>query len=155
MTEVDFMTANGAGFEGRDADGNLQFKISIPLDEHGYLGRQCPSCSQVFRIHAANYEALPDDIQLQCVYRGHQAHHSEYMTERQMHCAARRVSCAQGTHGIKINKQARVRPVPIHAQVGDLPAFGDQIIKWAYGLRSSDRDRRRSPSSTPLATPSP
>ncbi|MGW7336626.1 hypothetical protein [Streptomyces sp. NPDC054808] len=51
-------------------------RISIPLDEDGFLGRQCPDCSLLFRMDAQQYEALPDDLTLWCVYCGHHAEHS-------------------------------------------------------------------------------
>jgi len=80
---MNFRTAPGAFHEGRDEDGNEAFKISIPLDEHGYLGRECPSCQQVFRVHARDYDALPDSVMLWCVYCGHHADHSDFMTQQQ------------------------------------------------------------------------
>jgi hypothetical protein len=78
-----FRTADGASYEGKDDDGNDVFKVSIPLDEDGYLGRQCPSCRQMFRIQSEDYEALPEDTRLYCVYCGHEDAHSEFLTERQ------------------------------------------------------------------------
>jgi hypothetical protein len=80
---MSFRTADGASYEGKDDDGNDVFKVSIPLDEDGYLGRQCPSCRQMFRVQSEDYEALPEDTRLYCVYCGHQDDHSEFLTEQQ------------------------------------------------------------------------
>lgn len=84
MKDMDIRTADGASYEGNDADGHMQFRISIPADDDGYLGRECPSCDQMFRIHVDDYEQLPDTADLYCVYCGHRTHHSEFMTRQQM-----------------------------------------------------------------------
>ena len=78
-----FRLPDGASHEGRDDDGNETFRVSIPLDEHGFFGRQCPSCDQIFRVSHTDYEALPDTLELWCPYCGHRADHSEFMTEQQ------------------------------------------------------------------------
>lgn len=80
---MSFRTADGASYEGRDESGNARFNVSIPLDEHGYFGRECPGCYQIFRIHGEDYDALPDDLVLTCPYCGHQEEHSEFMTSQQ------------------------------------------------------------------------
>lgn len=80
---MSFRTADGASYEGKDDDGNDIFRVEIPLDEDGYLGRQCPSCRQIFRIESGDYEALPEDSRLYCVYCGHVDDHSEFLTEQQ------------------------------------------------------------------------
>lgn len=78
-----FRAADGASYEGRNDEGQDMFKVSIPLDEHGYFGRQCPSCEQVFRINHDDYGSLPDDLVLWCAYCGHRADHGEFMTQQQ------------------------------------------------------------------------
>ena len=80
---MSYRTAEGAFHEGRDASGNEVFKVTIPLDEQGYFGRECPSCGQTFRINGDDYEALPDDVSLWCAYCGHQADHSDFITQQQ------------------------------------------------------------------------
>jgi hypothetical protein len=42
----------------------------MPSDEDGHIGRECPQCAQHFRIAYDDYEALPDDLRLWCVYCG-------------------------------------------------------------------------------------
>jgi hypothetical protein len=36
----------------------------MPSDDVGHIGQQCPSCRQLFRMHADDYAALPDDLRL-------------------------------------------------------------------------------------------
>lgn len=80
---MSYRLPDGAVYEGRDDAGNERFRVSIPLDEHGYFGRECPSCGQVFRVRHDDYEDLPDDLVLWCVYCGHHTDHSEFMTQQQ------------------------------------------------------------------------
>ena len=78
-----FRTADGASYQGHDESGNARFSVSIPFDEHGYFGRECPGCHQIFRMHGDDYDALPDDLVLTCPYCGQQDEHSEFMTSQQ------------------------------------------------------------------------
>ncbi|MFE0529938.1 hypothetical protein ACFW0V_20320 [Micromonospora parva] len=84
----EFRMAPGASIVGRDGD-SFEMRVSIPSDEHGFFGRQCPSCRQIFRVDGDAYEALPDDLELWCVYCGHHADHSEFMTQQQLDRAMR------------------------------------------------------------------
>jgi hypothetical protein len=58
--------------------------ITMPADDAGHFGRQCPSCKRMFRMHVEDYKALPDDLRLTCPYCCLQEDHSEFMTEQQM-----------------------------------------------------------------------
>lgn len=80
---MSFRTADGASYQGRDPSGHERFSVSIPYDEHGYFGRECPACHQMFRINGEDYDALPDDLSLTCPYCGHREEHSEFMTAQQ------------------------------------------------------------------------
>lgn len=80
---MSFRTADGANYQGRDASGHERFSVSIPYDEHGYFGRECPACHQIFRMNGEDYDALPDDLVLTCPYCGHREEHSEFMTTQQ------------------------------------------------------------------------
>jgi hypothetical protein len=80
---VTFQLPDGASFDGESFDGSLNFHISIPSDERGFLGRECPECEQVFRMSVEDYDALPDDLRLWCVYCGHNDDHSEFLTTQQ------------------------------------------------------------------------
>jgi hypothetical protein len=73
----------GAEQTGVDAEGNPTFAVSMPSDEDGYFSRQCPQCEQTFRILQEDYQALPDDVTLWCVYCGHTDDHSEFLTDQQ------------------------------------------------------------------------
>jgi hypothetical protein len=68
----------------RRQDDEFEMSISVPADEDGFFGRQCPGCSQLFRVHTDDYQALPDEIELWCVYCGHQAEHSDFITQQQL-----------------------------------------------------------------------
>ena len=65
--------------EGDDITGT----VSLPVDPDGYFGRQCPECERPFKLVAAEYKALPDDLILTCAYCGHEADHGDYMTPQQ------------------------------------------------------------------------
>jgi hypothetical protein len=81
---------DGARILGQHGD-EVRMQVSMPTDEHGFFGRECPSCSQLFRVDADDYEALPDDIQLWCVYCGHHGEHSDFITRQQLDRATRAV----------------------------------------------------------------
>lgn len=55
----------------------------MPLDDDGFFGRECPECAQHFRIAGDDYEALPEDVRLWCVYCGHVDVHEEFLTSQQ------------------------------------------------------------------------
>ena len=78
-----FRFPDGVEFLGDDNDGRAQFHVSMPLDDDGYFGRECPSCDQHFRMLNEDYESLPDDLRLWCVYCGHNDDHGEFMTGQQ------------------------------------------------------------------------
>ncbi|MFF9013552.1 hypothetical protein ACF09C_11390 [Streptomyces sp. NPDC014870] len=77
-----FPMPDGAKITGRRGD---QYKVSVsmPFDPDGFYGRQCPECSMLFRVNADDYEALPEGLQLWCVYCGHNADHTEFWTDQQ------------------------------------------------------------------------
>lgn len=78
-----FRFPDGVEFLGDDGDGKARFTVSIPIDDDGFFGRECPECEQHFRIAHEDYDGLPDDLYLWCVYCGHNEDHSEFMTEQQ------------------------------------------------------------------------
>lgn len=87
-----FRYPDGVEFLGEGDDGNVHFKVDIPVDEDGYFGRECPSCEQHFRVAHADYDGLPDDVRLWCVYCGHNDDHSDFMTQQQVERATRAAS---------------------------------------------------------------
>jgi hypothetical protein len=77
-----FRLPDGVEYVGAEGE-NIVMRVEIPLDADGFFGRQCPSCEQVFRVAHDDYEALPDDLRLWCVYCGHSDDHSEFLTTQQ------------------------------------------------------------------------
>jgi hypothetical protein len=78
-----FQLPDGARVVDRDGD-NVRFEITMPVDDQGFFGRQCPSCRLVFRIDADAFEALPDDAEMWCVYCGHRDDPSDFITQQQL-----------------------------------------------------------------------
>lgn len=77
-----FRMPEGAEVVERQGD-DYRIRVSIPVDEDGFLGRACPECELLFRMDAADYDGLPDELMLWCVYCGHHDEHSEFMTSQQ------------------------------------------------------------------------
>lgn len=61
----------------------FEMRVSVPTDEDGFFGRECPECSMIFRIDGDDYEVLPDDLTLWCVYCGHHDELSHFLTTQQ------------------------------------------------------------------------
>jgi hypothetical protein len=99
---VKFNLPDGAEYAGPDEDGNDRFRVSIPLDEHGFFGRECPSCERTFLVSKERYDPLPDDLRLWCVYCGYNDDHSEFMSSQQK---ARVMSVAEDV-GMQMVSQA-------------------------------------------------
>ena len=79
----DYRFPAGVKFVGESA-GRAQMTVTMPTDDEGFYGRECPSCKQHFRIAADDYETLPDEQMLWCVYCGHRADDSDFTTAQQM-----------------------------------------------------------------------
>ncbi len=71
-----------------------QSKVSMPTDEDGFFGRQCPAvdCRAFFKLEAAVYSAAPEDLRLSCPVCGFTDEHKAFITEDQ----ARRAKAAAG-----------------------------------------------------------
>lgn len=65
-------------------DDGFTTGVSIPLDEDGFLGRECPTCEGPFKIHGDDYDALPADPVQTCPYCGHEQDHSSFLTRAQV-----------------------------------------------------------------------
>ena len=89
------------GVVGSDRD-DIHLRVSMPSDEDGHLGRQCPECSGIWRMHAEDYRALPDDPRLWCVYCGHEDDNSQFITKQQLDRAVR----AAGDIGMQLVQEA-------------------------------------------------
>jgi hypothetical protein len=62
----------------------VTFRVTVPSDDVGHIGRQCPSCRELFRMHADDYVALPEDLSLTCPYCRFSADHGEFITAQQL-----------------------------------------------------------------------
>lgn len=67
----------------RDTPTGFEAAISIRVHDDGYFGRECPECGRLFKMDAAAYEALPDDLELICPYCGERRDHADFMTQDQ------------------------------------------------------------------------
>jgi len=85
-----------------DTSEGFRTSISIPIDDDGYFGRQCPSCEHFFKMKYAEYEGLPDELELTCPYCGHREGHSSFMSEEQMAVTNTAIEAVgeQLTHGL-------------------------------------------------------
>ncbi len=64
--------------------GSFEASVSIPVDEEGFFGRQCPECDGFFKMRVDQWEALPDDVLITCPYCGHQPEDpSDFTTPQQ------------------------------------------------------------------------
>jgi uncharacterized Zn finger protein (UPF0148 family) len=82
---------DGAEIESQRGSA-VTFRVTMPADDAGHIGRHCPSCKQLFRMHAGDYAALPDDQRLTCPYCGFTDTHSEFMTPQQLERATAAVA---------------------------------------------------------------
>lgn len=73
---------DGAEIESQEG-ATVTFRVTMPADDAGHIGRMCPSCKQLFRMHADDYAALRDDQRLTCPYCGFSDTRSEFMTPQQ------------------------------------------------------------------------
>jgi hypothetical protein len=65
-------------------DEGFQASLSLPVDEDGFFGRECPACEQPFKINADQWEALPDEAEVTCPYCGEQPEDvNDFMTPDQ------------------------------------------------------------------------
>lgn len=63
-----------------------QFSISIPRDENGYLGRECPECERYFKITPGT-GLIGTDLPCHCPYCGHTAAQDQFFTKAQIEYA--------------------------------------------------------------------
>lgn len=62
-----------------------EFSVSIPTDEEGYLGRECPKCDSYFKITPGT--GLEGVTAVICPYCGHKAEQSDFATPQQLEYA--------------------------------------------------------------------
>jgi len=128
----------GQGFEA---------SVSIPADEEGFFGRQCPHCGRFFKMKVEEWEALPAAAFVTCPYCGHRPEDtSDFMTPQQnqrvqaaaealaeqyMHRKVNEIFSGLGTrgprpHGSGIEIRVSHDPPP---PVRSLPAYVEEQIR--------------------------
>jgi len=60
----------------------MEFKLTIPTDENGLAGRECPSCERYFKIKFGT--GLKDPGPCHCPYCNHVAPHDYFLTKDQI-----------------------------------------------------------------------
>ena len=60
---------------------DMSIKVSLPPDEQGFTGRECPKCSKYFKVKSGT--GLPISI-CHCPYCGYIGDHSEFFTKDQI-----------------------------------------------------------------------
>jgi Zn finger protein HypA/HybF involved in hydrogenase expression len=83
------------------SDG-FRASLSLPADDDGFFGRECPACEQLFKIGIDEWEALPDDALITCPYCGEQPEDvHDFMTgdQRERVDAALNAMAEQYAHG--------------------------------------------------------
>ena len=87
------------GVEIVSIEGDIvRMHISMPSDDAGYFGRECPACERLFRMHIEDYKALPDDQQLTCPYCAAVDEPSKFFTKQQIE----RARAAAGAYAMRI-----------------------------------------------------
>ncbi len=87
----------GAAIESVEGD-IVRMKVSMPADDAGYFGRECPTCERLFRMHVEDYRVLPDDQHLTCPYCAAVDAHSKFMTPHQVE----RARAAVGAYAMQV-----------------------------------------------------
>jgi len=68
----------------RQTGQGFEASVSIPADEEGFFGRQCPDCERFFKMQVHQWEALPDHAIVTCPYCGHRPEDvNDFMTPQQ------------------------------------------------------------------------
>ena len=108
----------------------MQVSITLPPDEKGMVGRECPECELVFNIKPGT-GLKGEDLPCHCAYCGHVAAHDQFFTKaqieyaksiairhvtNQLHHQLKRLEFnhpPRGAFGIGISMKVTTRPYPI------------------------------------------
>ena len=108
----------------------MQVSITLPPDEKGMVGRECPECELVFNIKPGT-GLKGEDLSCHCAYCGHVAAHDQFFTKAQieyaksiamrhvtdqLHRQLKRLEFnhpPRGPFGIGISMKVTTRPYPI------------------------------------------
>lgn len=64
---------------------NTSIEVSIPSDENGYRGQECPECERYFKVKGGT--GIPKEIPCNCPYCGYQGKDDEFFTNDQIEYA--------------------------------------------------------------------
>jgi hypothetical protein len=113
-----------------DIPDQMQVSITLPRDEKGMMGRECPECELVFNIKPGT-GLKGEELPCHCAYCGHVAPHNQFFTKEQieyaksfalrqftdqLHRQLKRLEFnhpARGPFGIGIGMKVTTRPYPI------------------------------------------
>jgi hypothetical protein len=82
MSTIRYRMPDGAEIVSENGS-TVTMAVTLPSDDAGHFGRQCPQCKRIFRMHVEDYHALPDDLRLTCPYCCAEEDHGEFMTQQQ------------------------------------------------------------------------
>ena len=104
-----------------------EFNISIPLDEDGVIGRQCPRCEGKFAIEEETYLDR-GYMNLRCPYCKLIAEIDNYFTEEQIEYASR-VTQEQGR---------RIMEEFIESTLGEVPEVKGDFVEFTHNFDDVD-----------------
>jgi hypothetical protein len=115
----------------KDTDNGFEVSISIPTDDDGYFGRECPACEAPFKMRHDEYEALPEEIELTCPYCGHREEHPSFTSSAQH---ARVMAAAEGLAEQWLHKQVNDIFGRTFGRRASRPKESDSFIsiEWSY-----------------------
>lgn len=108
----------------------MQVSVTLPRDEKGMMGRECPECELVFNIKTGT-GLKGEDLSCHCAYCGHVAAHDQFFTKAQfeyaksvalrqftdqLHRQLKRLEFnhrPRGPFGVDISMKVTTRPYPI------------------------------------------
>lgn len=79
---IRYRMPNGAEIVSENGS-TVTMHVTMPSDDAGHFGRQCPTCKRIFRMHVEDYHALPDNLRLTCPYCCAEEDHGEFLTGQQ------------------------------------------------------------------------
>lgn len=114
----------------RNNPNQMEVSVTIPRDDNGMMGRECPKCELVFNIKPGT-GLNGEDLPCHCAYCGHIAPHNQFFTKAQIEyaksVAVRQITDKlhrqlkrlefnhppRGPLGIGISLKVTTRPYPI------------------------------------------
>jgi len=63
---------------------NTNIEVSLPLDDDGYISRECPYCKMRFKVHKDDFDGEKFPEEIYCPYCGQSASKDEFWTSEQI-----------------------------------------------------------------------